>query len=343
MSDIGYYGNRGGGDYETSRGGHDNSNGGLSSATSSFYVFNNKNRSGHKLHDYNYYGLCLTGGVLSSSIRWVLTPLDGAKCLMQVHPTKFPTVSSALGTLYQQGTLYRGLVPTILSYGTQTGTKYMIYEYLKKNLTAKIDNGERDTVLYRNAIYIVSAGCAEAIADVLMCPWEMLKVKVQTSTTTLTSSNKNKSSSILQSMIKHRHELGFPFGSLGPLWSRQIIGTIFNFLTFENCVSKIYVDVLQSPKTECSASTQLLVTMIAGYTSGVVSTIVSHPFDSIISYKARYPNKTAREIVSEVGIQKLSTQGLAPRIVLTGSIIGCQWLIYDGFKSAMGMGTTGGH
>ena len=205
--------------------------------------------------------------------------------------------------------------------------------------------------LYQNAIYIVSAFCAEAIADVLMCPWEMLKVQVQTSVSKTTSTTKNvlseptrsnnnkhyKLSQELRSMIEQRPFPSSLFGSLVPLWSRQIIGTVFNFLTFENCVNTIYNDIIQEPKSNCSTSTQLLVTIIAGYTSGVISTIVSHPADSIISYKARYPHMTSKQIIQEVGITKLATQGLGPRIVLTGSIIGCQWLIYDGFKSVMGM------
>jgi len=281
-----------------------------------------------------HYGLCLTGGVLSSSVRWLLTPLDGVKCLMQVRPTAYPTVSSGLATLYQEGALYRGLLPTVLSYSAQSGTKYMMYEFFKDHAPDTKDKG----ALYQSAVYAVSAGCAEAIADVLMCPWEMLKVQVQT------NPNKfpHKMGPALRTMVARRHELGFPFGSLQPLWSRQVVGTMANFLTFEHAVKAIYKHILQKPKDECATSTQLLVTMTAGYTSGFVSTIVSHPADSIISYKARYPHKTSRELISEIGWRKLATQGLGPRVILTGSIIGCQWLIYDGFKTALGMGTTGG-
>jgi solute carrier family 25 phosphate transporter 3 len=322
MNDIGYY------DYKTQ--GRSPFSGSIA-AQSKLY---SPSLSGDRTKkDAVHYGMCLSGGILSSSVRWLLTPLDGVKCLMQVRPNSYPTLSSGLARLYQEGALYRGLMPTVLSYATQSGTKYMLYEFFRDHAPDTTDKG----VFYQSAVYAVSAGCAEAIADVLMCPWEMLKVQVQANPKFPT-----KVGPAWRAMIERRHELRYPFGSLQPLWSRQVIGTMANFLTFEHAVKAIYTHILQKPKDECATSTQLLVTLTAGYTSGLVSTVVSHPADSIISYKARYPHKTSRELISEIGWRKLATQGLGPRVVLTGSIIGCQWLIYDGFKTVMGMGTTGG-
>ena len=91
-----------------------------------------------------------------------------------------------------------------------------------------------------------------------------------------------------------------------------------------------------------SVMTQLAVTFTAGYISGFVSTIVSHPADTIVSLQARYPTLTTKEIIERVGLKTLATKGLGLRIVKTGTIIASQWLIYDSFKSALGLGTTGG-
>jgi hypothetical protein len=125
---------------------------------------------------------------------------------MQVHPNSYPTVASGLARLYQKGGLYRGLM---LSYSTQSGTKYMMYEFFRKHAPDTTDKG----VFYQSAICIVSAGCTEAIADVLMCPWETFKVQVRTNTNYPT-----KVRPALQTTTQRRHELGFPFGSLKPLW-----------------------------------------------------------------------------------------------------------------------------
>ena len=120
-----------------------------------------------KTHD--KYTKCLVGGALSSSLRWVLTPLDTVKVKMQVNATKYPTLSSGLVTVFKEqgiGGLYRGLVPTMLSYGTQTGTKYCLYEVFKDTFHEHLD--PVDFARHRSAIYIVSSASAEAVADVLV-------------------------------------------------------------------------------------------------------------------------------------------------------------------------------
>ena len=71
--------------------------------------------------------------------------------------------------------------------------------------------------------------------------------------------------------------------------------------------------------------------------------------------------KSFGQIASEVGLMNLATKGLGTRVLmigafillhrtvhvhhkflLTGTLTGFQWWIYDSFKTAMGMGTTGG-
>jgi solute carrier family 25 phosphate transporter 3 len=373
-------------------------------------LHSDQHQSQHHLY---YYAQCFVGGGLSSSVRWVLTPLDQIKVSMQANPKQYPNFMTGLFTVYtHEGgirALYRGLTPTILAYSTQSSVKYGMYEYLKDRIQMTL--GPDVSTEYRTAIYVVSAGCAEAIADVLMCPWEMLKVKIQTSssssltsslggiphhppqgptlaltsiTTARTTSSTTTSPSpsgpassfptkfkpAFQHMVQYRKEMNFPFGSLTPLWSRQVIGTIANFVTFEHTVNAMYSYLLtqydeskddgrydqnineserpknrQRPppsKNDLPISTQLAVTFAAGYVSGFVSTVVSHPADSLLSLRAKYPTMSYTQIVHHVGgWQTLATRGLIPRIGLTGTIIASQWLLYDSFKSIMGMGTSG--
>merc|ERR1711865_409353 len=122
-----------------------------------------------------------------------------------------------------------------------------------------------------------------------------------------------------------------------------VIGTVANFVTFEHTVKAIYKHILNTKnKNEYSQSTQLGVSFAAGYVSGLVSTIVSHPADSLLSLRARYPDKSYRQIIDLVGWQQLATQGLIPRAALTGTIIASQWFLYDSFKTILGLGTSGG-
>jgi len=343
---------------------------------------------------YSYFGLCLVGGACSSSVRWLLTPIDLVKVNLQAHPGLWPKgVKQGLTTIYSQeglSGLYRGLTPTIIAYATQSGVKYATYEYLKRRLWIEDEEGQQTAVaggshnqqllpFYKSqtAVYMLSAAIAEAIADILMCPWEMLKVKIQTSPTAATTlstttsiATPSQSSNFptrfgpaFWTMYQQRRGMSWPFGAIVPLWGRQIIGTVANFVTFEHVANAIYDHLLisssspphseslesdSSPtqkrrtKSDLSLMTQLGVTFTAGYISGFVSTIVSHPADTIVSLQARYPTLTTREIIERVGLKTLATKGLGLRIVKTGTIIASQWLIYDSFKSALGMGTTGG-
>lgn len=105
-----------------------------------------------------------------------------------------------------------------------------------------------------------------------------------------------------------------------------------------------YSKVLTQPKDTYSKSTQLGVTFASGYSAGVICAIVSHPADSIVSLlgKAQNKGKSVGQIASETGYMNLFTKGLGTRVLMIGTLTGLQWWIYDTFKSAMGLGTTGG-
>ena len=55
------------------------------------------------------------------------------------------------------------------------------------------------------------------------------------------------------------------------------------------------------------------------------------------------PNKaaTVSSVVSEMGMVALLTRGLPLRIIMVGTLTGLQWGIYDAFKVAVGLPTTG--
>lgn len=293
-------------------------------------------------HTNSYYAKCVVGGVLSSSIRWVLVPLEVVKVNMQVDPVQYPSTRSGLAVLWNQDGLrglFRGLGPTALAYAAQTGTKYGAYEVFKDMFSnwAGRENAER----YKGLIYVASAGVAEACADVLMCPFEQLKVKVQTS-----SGQTFPRSTVggLVTMMKDPRKYRFPFGSLGPVMARQIPSTIANFYVFENVVDAIYTRALKGPRDDYSVQTQLGVTLSAGYAAGLVCAVVSHPADTLVSLLSlpEHHGKSVAQLVREKGAFNLSTAGLGPRVLMTGSIIAFQWWMYDSFKTAMGLGTSGG-
>lgn len=299
-------------------------------------------RNSHAVpHDNAYYITCLTGGVVSSTNRWLQTPLDVVKCNMQVSPGKYTGMVSGLRLLWRSegvAGMYKGLGPTAAAYGLQTGTKYGLYEVFKDQFSTMV--GADKAYEHRGLVCVTAAGCAEAVAVVLMCPFEMLKIKVQTSP----SGTFAKSGGALSAMISNRQAMQFPFGSLVPLWGRQVPSTIANFYTFERVVEFIYGNILTKGKDNYDKPVQLGVTFASGYVAGFVSSVVSHPADSLVSLRVLPQNegKSMLQIARQVGWFKLCTKGLVPRTLLTGTVIGCQWWIYDSFKTAMGLGTSGG-
>ena len=80
--------------------------------------------------------------------------------------------------------------------------------------------GEELTEKYKPAIWLAGSASAEVFADIALCPLEMTKVKIQTS--------QNGTFPIgfgaaLAEMRRTKAETRFPFGSLVPLWSRQVL------------------------------------------------------------------------------------------------------------------------
>jgi solute carrier family 25 phosphate transporter 3 len=285
----------------------------------------------------------MLGGVLACGVTHAgITPLDVAKCNMQVNPAKYTGLSSGLKTLVaEEGSkgIWKGFGPTFVGYSLQGMFKYGLYEVFKdyySNLA-----GEELTNKYKPAIWLAGSASAEVFADIALCPFEMLKVKIQTSPT---GTFPIPFGAAWSEMSRTKVETRFPFGSIVPLWSRQIPYTMAKFFFFEKIVQLFYTHVFTAPKDTYSKTTQLGVTFSSGYLAGVVCAIVSHPADSLVSQLGKVANKgkSVGQIASEVGIMSLATKGLGTRVLMIGTLTGFQWWIYDSFKSAMGMGTTGG-
>ena len=136
------------------------------------------------------------------------------------------------------------------------------------------------------------------------------------------------------------------YKGLQPLWFRQVPYTMVKFGAFENTVKFVYSNILTAPKSSYSKATQLSVTFASGYWAGIFCAIVSHPADTMVSIinkreSSEPASVQARQIYSEIGFNGL-WKGLATRIFMIGTLTGLQWWIYDSFKVACGLATTGG-
>jgi len=294
-------------------------------------------------HDISYYSKCMLGGAIACGFTHAgITPLDVAKCNMQVNPAKYKGLVPTISTLVKEegaNGIWKGFGPTLVGYSLQGMFKYGLYEVFKdsyQNLA-----GEELSNKYKPAIWLAGSASAEIFADVALCPFEMAKVKIQTSPS---GTFPTAFGAAMKQMSASKAETRFPFGSLVPLWSRQIPYTMAKFYFFEKIVQLFYTHVFIEPKETYAKTTQLGVTFASGYLAGVVCAIVSHPADSLVSQLGKTGNKgkSLGTIANEVGYLTLATKGLGTRVIMIGTLTGFQWWIYDSFKSVMGLGTTGG-
>ncbi|ORY73260.1 mitochondrial carrier domain-containing protein [Leucosporidium creatinivorum] len=294
------------------------------------------------LYSPEYYYTCALGGILAcGSTHALVTPLDLVKCRKQVNKDLYKGNmdgwSKIMKTEGGVRGLYTGVGPTLIGYSMQGAAKYGFYEYFKKFYADLA--GPENAVRYKDAIFLAGSASAEFIADVALVPMETVKVRMQTTFPPFATG----AADGLKKVVAAEGS-GALFKSLPSLWSRQIPYTMMKFWSFEATVAQIY-SMIPKPRSECNKLEQLGVSAAAGYIAGVFCAVVSHPADTMVSklnapIKAGEAKPTVGSIYGQIGFAGL-WGGLGTRIVMIGTLTALQWLIYDSFKVAMGLPTTG--
>ncbi|GAA5991330.1 hypothetical protein JCM5350_006986 [Sporobolomyces pararoseus] len=295
-----------------------------------------------ELYSGKYYAACTLGGVLAcGTTHAFVTPLDLVKCRKQVDKNLYKSNTDGwkkiMATEGGVRGLYTGFGPTLIGYSMQGAAKYGFYEYFKKTYADMA--GPENAVKYKSLIFLAGSASAEFLADIALVPMETVKVRMQTTFPPFATS----AASGLKKVIA-TDGAGALFKSLPSLWSRQIPYTMMKFWSFEATVAAIY-DFIGKPKATYNKLEQLGVSATAGYIAGVFCAVVSHPADTMVS-KLNAPLKPGEakpsvgSIYSEIGFGGLWA-GLGTRIFMIGTLTALQWLIYDSFKVAVGLPTTG--
>lgn len=296
------------------------------------------------VHDMSYYAKCMTGGIFACGLTHAaVCPLDIVKCRRQADPKLYKSIPDGFSKIYAaEGVrgFTLGWMPTLVGYGLQGFGKFGFYEMFKD--VYKNALGEK-AEKYQTVGFLVSSACAEVIADTLLCPWEALKVRMQTSDAGTFTSDAMEG---WNRIMKAEGWGGF-YKGLAPLWCRQVPYTMVKFGAFENTVKACYKHIWTAPKDTYSKSTQLMVTFLSGYWAGIFCAIVSHPADTMVSILNKRSDSSGastgqrvKQIYGEIGFNGL-WNGLGVRIVMIGTLTGLQWYIYDSFKVACGLATTG--
>eukprot|EP00178_Gracilaria_changii_P008620 TRINITY_DN26004_c0_g1_i2.p2 TRINITY_DN26004_c0_g1~~TRINITY_DN26004_c0_g1_i2.p2 ORF type:complete len:373 (+),score=65.68 TRINITY_DN26004_c0_g1_i2:3-1121(+) len=297
-----------------------------------------RSAGGIELYTPEFFMYCGIGGILSCGLtHMAVTPLDVVKCRMQVQPGIYANTVAGLrsvGATEGLRGLYTGWTPTLVGYSFQGLCKFGFYEFFKWYYGKLV--GEKTAYEQRSLLYSAASASAEFIADVALCPFEAVKVKIQTNDGWARGMSDG-----FPKFIREEGGVGALYKGLVPLWARQVPYTVVKFVAFERIVEAIYKS-LPKEKHEYGKGGQLLVTFAGGYLAGIFCAIVSQPADNIVSILNKGgPGVTMGSVVSQMGLAG-AYRGLAPRIVMIGTLTGLQWFIYDSFKTVVGLPTSGG-
>jgi len=281
----------------------------------------------------------LAGGICCSLTHGAACPIDVVKTRMQLDPVKYNKglIGGFRQVIAEEGAiaLSTGFGPTAQGYFVQGWFKFGGVEFFKINFTKKL--GEQKAWDNKTPIYLLSAACAEFIADVFLCPYEACRIR-------LVSDPKYASSmaDCGKRMVAEGGVIGGLYAGFVPMLFKQIPYTMAKFAVQGKCADMIYKSMGSQPEDNTSG-TNLAVSLSSGVVAGVAAAIISHPADSLMSKinKAGAGGTGSlmtrlSNIASETGYAKLCTQGLPARCIMIGSLTAGQFGIFDTVMGALG-------
>ena len=296
---------------------------------------------------YALFGLAgATGCALTHS---VVIPLDVIKTRAQTDAAtdstniKYSNDMLAVGRRIVEkegvGGLLLGAQATLAGYFWYGLSVYPSYTFFKRFLT--LDAFPMDyAVAHANQIALMAGAFAAVVASLGLTPLEAARIRAVAEPETYRPLGLT---GTLQVISSEDPTLGWTnlYAGLPSLLTRQVVFGSVKFLAFERACDLIYYEF---PVLRDATWTALAVSLVAGGLSGVLSSVVSQPADSVLTFVARGNQDGgnlglldgARKMVRLGGPGSLF-RGLGSRCVWAGSIIAGQFLLYDVFRTLFGV------
>lgn len=286
----------------------------------------------------------ISGGTGCAITHAIVIPLDVVKTRAQTSPEDYGNVlGGTIKIAREEGVtgLFLGAQATLMGYLWYGISVYPCYTLFKRCLSqTPVDTAF--AAAHMTEIGLLAGALASVVASLGLTPLEAARIRV------VADPNSYRSKGLIgtiQLIASENTVKGWKtlYDGLPSLMARQVIFGSVKFLAFERACSFIFD---QAPILRETVWTSLCVSLVAGAFSGALSSIVSQPADSVLTYVAQN-NAGGRLGVlegSQVMIQKEGMgslfRGLGSRCVWASSIIAGQFLLYDVFRTWFGVSAT---
>ncbi|KAI1738080.1 mitochondrial phosphate carrier protein [Xylaria scruposa] len=278
-----------------------------------------------------YSRYALAGAVCCSFTHAILTPIDIIKTRIQVDPLTYNRgISGGLRQVVAgegAGALATGLGPTVAGYFLQGALKFGGYEFLK---TRAIDTFGYETACNnRYAIYLGSSAIAEIAGDIVLCPFEAVRIRL------VSQPGFGRGMGDGFARIVREEGIRGLYSGLGPIMFKQVPYTMATFVVYENALEQAYKWV---DRSTISGTAITGINLGSGLIAGIAAALVSQPADTMLSKINKEKGEAGEgvlrrlwRIARDTGIRG-SYAGIRARLVMVGGMTAIQLAVYGDIK-----------
>jgi len=285
--------------------------------------------------------LGISGGAGCALTHTFVIPLDVVKTRIQTNPGQYKGIFDGAATIAREegmNALLLGTQATIAGYSWYGISVYPSYAFFKRFIGEQLLS-PAFAVAHTNDVALMAGALASVIASLGLTPLEACRIRAVAQPEIYRELGLVGTMKVIGS---EDAELGWKnvYAGLPSLMTRQVIFGSVKFLAFERASEAIFG---VWPELRQTTFTALGVSLVAGGISGVLSSVVSQPADSVLTYVSKQSGggslgivDGAKMMVEEEGVSSLF-RGLGSRSIWAGCIIAGQFLLYDVFRAFFGI------
>jgi len=289
---------------------------------------------------YSLFGF--SGAAACAMTHSLVIPFDVVKTRLQTDPEQYANLIDGVTTISKKegfSAFTLGFQATITGYFWYGLSVYPTYSFFKWWIEHEAFT-PAFAAAHLNLISLIAGSIAAVVASIGLTPAEACRIR------TVAEPERYRDEGLLGTLKIISEEdptLGWKslYAGFPSLVTRQVIFGSVKFLAFERATEAIFATW---PSLRDATITALSVSLIAGALSGALSSVVSQPADSILTYVAKNKGddtsfgiiEGGQLMVEKEGIGSLF-RGLGSRCLWASAIISGQFFLYDIFRNMLGI------